>query len=321
MTTTTTTYEHVRAEYIDRTPTYHKDKTSEYALPNDSLEHCRLDTQARLLLAVMNNRLVHSLIDKASVHRVLDVGCGTGVVTDYLAREYPEAEVSGLDISPVPNFMNRPANARFLQGNILTEKPGVWLPSTRRTTKHEQQEPSIADTEYFDLIFSRLLVFGLTDWPRYIRTAFSMLKPGGWVEVHDTDFIWFDKDGKVISSDWAWLNRIRASAEARGMDFSCARNARQRMEEVGLVDVRVTEYRWPFGGQWETSLLWREWGEYGARGVAELLWHAIPRFMDGQPDGRAEVIARMREEMKRDLMPEEGKHWTFRVTCGRKPSK
>ncbi|KAK5114802.1 hypothetical protein LTR85_010115 [Meristemomyces frigidus] len=304
------------SEYINHAPTYHTDKKSAYVLPNDSIEHVRLETQARHLSGIMNNRIIHSPVDKASVTRVLDVGCGTGIVTDYLAREYPSAEAVGLDLSPVPKQGDRPSNVRFVQGNILTEKPSSWVCTNDTATAPK----AVLDVEAFDLIYSRLLICGLSDWPKYIRTEYSLLKPGGWAEVHDLDWIWYDKHGKVISDDWPWFRRLRSAGESRGLDFSGGSRTQQWMNDAGFVDVQVKTYRWPFGGQWETEGVWKEFGEYVSHVMVDMFWHLFPRLMEGQPGVTGEVIDQMREEMKHDFAPEEGKHWLFYVTCGRKPS-
>ncbi|KAK4541319.1 hypothetical protein LTR36_008077 [Oleoguttula mirabilis] len=307
--------EQTKSEYIDHVPTYHTDKQAQYVLPNGSPEHTRLETQARHLSAIMNGRIIHSPINKANVRRILDVGCGTGIVTDYLAREYTAAEAIGVDLSPVPTFRDRPSNVRFVQGNILTEKPSAWLSSGDSDSSRE----ALPDTQAFDLIYSRLLICGLNDWPGYLHTSYSLLKPGGWAEVHDLDWIWYDKNDKVISEDWPWWRRLRSAGEARGLDITGGSRTQQWMKDAGFVDVQVTTYRWPFGGQWETDEVWREFGDYVSRVMVDMLWHLIPRLMEGQEGVTAEVIDRMREDMKRDFAPEEGKHWVFYVTCGRKP--
>ncbi|KAK5133903.1 hypothetical protein LTR08_007132 [Meristemomyces frigidus] len=306
-----------RSEYIDHTPTYHTDKESHYVLPNGSPEHVRLETQARHLSAIMNGRIIHSSIIKSNVKRILDVGCGTGIVTDYLAREFPQAQAIGLDLSAVPNLRDRPSNVRFLQGNIITEKPSAWVSGGSASRSGEP----LPDTQAFDLIYSRLLICGLGDWPKFIRTESSLLNPGGWAEVHDLDWIWYDKAGAVISDAWPWWRRLRSAGESHGMDFSCGSRAQQWMKETGFEDVQVTTYQWPFGGEWEADEVNKEFGEYVRVAMVELLWHIIPRLMEGQqPEATAEVIDQMRLEMKRDFAPEEGKHWNFYVTCGRKPA-
>ncbi|KAK3110899.1 hypothetical protein LTR53_014347 [Teratosphaeriaceae sp. CCFEE 6253] len=306
------------SSYTRDAPTYHSNKASQYVLPNDSPEHLRLETQARHLSAIMDGRIIHSPIGQNSPELVLDVGCGTGVVSDHLARLFPTASIVGLDLSPVPRIRERPANVRFLQGNIMTDSPSSWLPSgdEEGTRTHARQ---LRDEGVFDLVFSRLLVLGMSDWPRYIRTEFQLLKPGGWAEIHDVDWIWYDTHNRIISDSWPWWQELRSVGESNGLHFRCASRARQRMEQAGFVDIHVRTYRWPFGGAWERADAWREFGDYVSRAMTEMVWHMIPRMMAGRPGTTDAKIEQMRAEMRRDLAPEEGKHWDFYVTCGRKP--
>ncbi|TKA70818.1 hypothetical protein B0A55_07431 [Friedmanniomyces simplex] len=305
------------SDYASHAPTYHTNKDSPYVLPNGGPEHARLETQARHLSAIMGGRVIHSPILDNAAKRILDVGCGTGVVSDHLARSFPTADVIGLDLSPVPQLRDRPSNVRFVQGNILTDSPSDWKAS--RDSESRERSQKLPDEAAFDLIYSRLLVCGMSEWPRYIRKEFSLLKSGGWAEVHDVDWIWYDKQDRIISDDWPWWRELRSVGESRGLDFSCASRARQWMKDAGFADVQVDTYRWPFGGKWEKEKVWQEFGEYGSSAMTDMVWHMIPRMMEGRPGVTSETIDQMRADMQRDFAPEEGKHWVFYVTCGRKP--
>lgn len=76
--------------------------------------------------------------------RILDVGCGTGIVSCYLGRTFPEAEVYGIDLSPVPVIHTKPANVFFSHG-IMPD------------LAYSQDDPRFAH-DSFDFVFSRLLL-------------------------------------------------------------------------------------------------------------------------------------------------------------------
>lgn len=254
---------------------------------------------------MMGGKVIHAPIDDPK--KILDVGCGTGVVTELLASKFPKAQVFGLDLSKVPELRDRPSNVKFLQGNILDQAPDVWVPSG-----------SLDKSGGLDLIFSRLLVCGMNDWPSYPKNAFSLLSSGGYMEIHDVDWVWFDSSGTEISADWAWWQRVRAAGESRGLNFLCASKAATWMRDAGFVDIQVSKYRWPFGGRWEKTEDMRGMGDYSAEAMPEMVHHMIPKSMEGQ-NLSSEEIEEMRKAMKKDLAPEEGKHWDFYVTVGRKP--
>ena len=63
------------------------------------------------------------------ISRVVDVGCGTGVATIQIATMVPSAKVYGLDITLVPENVQKlaPANVAWAVGNVLDadrDKPG-----------------------------------------------------------------------------------------------------------------------------------------------------------------------------------------------------
>src|SRR5438477_10518502 len=52
-----------------------------------------------------------------SPRRVLEIGCGAGIVTEHLAAAYPDADVTGIDICNAPGWLcaRRTPRTRFLR--------------------------------------------------------------------------------------------------------------------------------------------------------------------------------------------------------------
>ncbi|KAF2740884.1 S-adenosyl-L-methionine-dependent methyltransferase [Polyplosphaeria fusca] len=302
-------------EYDIGERSYHSVKGAQYTLPNDAAEHHRLETQAVHLSALMDDNIIHSPITRP-VRKVLDVGCGTGIVTDVLAKQYPTAKVFGLDLTPVPTIKGRQVspNITFVQGDILnldesSKDGGGLLPNGTAAVKEGG----------FDLIYSRLLLAGMYNWPEYLRTAQSLLSPGtGWVEIHDLDWHWYDADNKIISNDWKWFTTLRQAAEERGLDYECGSRTAGWMKDAGLVDITVKVYRWPWGGQWEEKEHMRAFGNYYVPAMKKMLWYNIPKVTEHKGYSE-EQIGTWRKQMIEDFEPAKGKHWKFYVTCGRRP--
>ena len=80
--------------------TYSSYKEGSYALPNDEGENDRLDHMNHLVSLTLDGKLHLAPIPKGQVHRVLDVGTGTGIWSIDFGDEHPESEVLGIDISP-----------------------------------------------------------------------------------------------------------------------------------------------------------------------------------------------------------------------------
>ena len=248
----------------------------------------------------MHNRIVHAPLTDPET--LIDVGCGTGFVTRDLGTQYPSAIVYGIDISPVPKHKAEPSNVSFLQGDIRALKK-----------TDDRLRPGTVD-----LIFQRLLIVGITDWPGYIKDMAELLSPGGWLEVHDYAYIWF-KGGQICSRDWKWLQAMRRGADQLGLDLDCGLNAKRYMDLVGLVDVQVFKYTVP-SGTWladrmpETRLI----GEHQAEEIASLFTkHMIPGVTRGLGLSEQE-INELKEDCFKTLAAEEGKYFHFYVTIGKK---
>lgn len=262
----------------------------------------------------MGHEVIHSPTSQTNATAVLDVGCGTGYVTDTLGKRFPKATAYGLDLSPVPDVTRqRPSNVRFIQGNILER--GDDPSSPLQTSLPEA---------HFDLIFSRLLIMGLTNWDKYISTAYSLLKAGGWLELHEIDWIFYSHDptqpttNRIISNSWPWFRLKRSAMAERGLDAWCGSRAAVRMTEAGFDEIFVKEYYWSFGAEGEEKPEMRAFGEYVVENMRKVNVQILER-LEGEGRVGGDEVSEMRGRMLEDLGPEKGKRWKFYVTCGRKP--
>lgn len=232
---------------------------------------------------------------------VVDMGCGTGVITRHLGAMFPSAQVYGVDLSPVPPHASSssppPANVRWVQGNIRD----LML-----------RDPRFAAGSV-DYAFHRLLICGMRDWQGYVDDVASMLRPGGWAELQDVDYVFYGADGERIDRDWGWVRIMRDLAEELGLDIECGSHMAAYMRKAGLVDISVREYRWPFGPDKRGNL-----GQQA--GIAGVVTDLMPRML-AQRGYDAGQIAKLEVEWQAGLAGEEGKHWKFIVTTGRKPEE
>ena len=87
----------------------------------------------------------------------------------------------------------------------------------------------------------------MTDWEEHIPLVKQILRSGGWTEMQEYSYEWFRDGGERVGTEWRWLRELEAGARRKGMDIYCGRKIGGWMEDAGLVDVRVTEYRIPAG--------------------------------------------------------------------------
>ena len=107
-------------------------------------------------------RRLLGLLEGLSPRRILEVGCGTGVFTDLLARRFPEAGIHGIDIS---ERMAAEARRRF-QGN-------------GRLGFEAADALAFRSQERFDLIASNASLHWIRPLDAGLRNLADHLAPGG----------------------------------------------------------------------------------------------------------------------------------------------
>ena len=104
--------------------------------------------------------------------RILDVGCGLGASSIYLARNY-SAEATGITISPVQVEMaNRAASAENVKAKFLL-----------------MDAQAINIDQSFDVVWSVESISHYQNRGRFFTSAAKLLKPGGTLAIID----WFKK--------------------------------------------------------------------------------------------------------------------------------
>ncbi|KAG8868469.1 hypothetical protein FRC20_003315 [Serendipita sp. 405] len=156
--------------------------SDQYYLPSDDPEWTRLEKQHIAVVIGLGGLYpakeeVQAVLkpQEGETKRILDLGCGTGTWAIEMAREYPHAEVIGVDLAPVP--MDReaiPANYRFEIDNI----------NLGLAHFHGQ----------FDVIHIRLVGSGLKNFKDRMRDIHRCLKPGGIVLWIDADFDFYSTE-------------------------------------------------------------------------------------------------------------------------------
>lgn len=255
----------------------------------------------------MGDKVVHTSLPQRPGSRFLDIGCGTGIVTLDLARVHPEAEVIGVDFSPVPvEASSKPANVDFIQANVLKLPPDL---------EHRFQLGS------YDFIFHRLLFGGMNTWPEYMAGVTRLLKPGGTVEMQDLDFEYISaeegKEGDVISKQWKWFQAFEQAGKEMGLDLRAGRQIARWMKEAGLVNVSREEYVVPLS-PWmtETNPQTEKFGRYWDS-VEENLVRGLIERMFGE-SATKEELANLLEDVSTTLKNKGNCFFVMYVTTGHK---
>ncbi|KAL7273528.1 hypothetical protein RUND412_003608 [Rhizina undulata] len=236
---------------------YHGYKAGKYLIPNDEMEQERMELfHHTCMLAIEGNVLAAPVGKDWNPRRILDLGTGSGMWAIEAADQFPEAEIMGVDLSPIqPRWV--PPNVSFVVDDI--------------------EEPWPYEDNSYDLIHIRHMAGHLEDWPRLYRQALKALKPGGWIEVQECcDYASCD-DGS-LPADSALSEYIanfeQVTVISGKLHNSVALSVAADLKDLGYVDVgqrmvKLPIGRWPKGDrEKEMGVFWRQAYLEGAEAYA-----------------------------------------------------
>ncbi len=203
-----------------------------YALPKDWKEDQRLDMQHFMLRKYLRGNFLAPIKNPRTI---LDVACGTGRWGAEMARQFPNANVFGVDIRP-PEANNtailgsegiKPENYTVLQGDITKGVLNQWQ-------------------NLFEFTHMRLMVAGLPEqqWDGAVRSLVEMTTPGGWVELIDIVNYIAPKDSLALQKIYAWSSQALAS---RKFDMMAGEHLAERMTRSGLINIHFYKIDIPIG--------------------------------------------------------------------------
>ncbi|KAG6085655.1 hypothetical protein E4U16_003459 [Claviceps sp. LM84 group G4] len=240
--------------------TYHSEKfTTNYFIPNDDQHLKSEELNHHYLTILFDEQLFLAPVEKDKIHRVLDVGTGSGIWAIEFADRFPNASVIGTDISPCqPQWV--PPNVRFEIDDATLE--WTWGAS------------------HFDLIHIRYIVGGVQDWTALFKEAYRCCAPGGWVESVEYDVELRSDDGTielepVLSS---FVELFREAGNVLNRPFFVQEIREKALDEAGFVDKTAIRYKIP-GGPWPKDRKLAEVGriaraalENDLDGFTQMLW-------------------------------------------------
>jgi ubiquinone/menaquinone biosynthesis C-methylase UbiE len=155
--------------------------------------------------------------------RVLDVGCGSGELTGWMAELVGPAEVVGVDVDLTVLAIARerwsahPAAPRFVLADA-TNVPGAL--------------------GRFDVVYARFLLSHQTDPLAVLRDLHALCRPGGVVAVEDVDIPAMFCEPRSKAFDLATELYVRA-AVARGAHPRLGPRLADLFEEAGFEDIEA----------------------------------------------------------------------------------
>ncbi|OTA99031.1 hypothetical protein M426DRAFT_325493 [Hypoxylon sp. CI-4A] len=283
--------------------TYHSDKhESKYFTPNDEQQMESQDITHHYLTVLLDDKLFLAPI-RGDIEKVLDIGTGTGIWAIDMGDQFPNAEITGTDLSPTQPLWV-PPNVKF----EIDDCTKTW------TWPHDT----------FDFIHLRYLFGAIQDWNGLFRQAYDCVKPGGWVQSCECDVIMRADDGSikhdgVVTTFWNPL--WREMTKKLGMCFQVIEERLQNtaFEEAGFVDITEVNYKLPIGG-WPADRKLAEVGDLALltlnndlEGYTLIPWNIV--HGENTP-GYQETLAYLRRELRSKSMHA---YMKIRYVYGRKP--
>ncbi|KAI8284289.1 Secondary metabolism regulator LAE1 [Colletotrichum sp. SAR 10_98] len=161
--------------------------TASYVLPNDETESDRLDMAHALITRVIGNKLYLAPVETPKVHRILDIGTGTGICKQTRFKQDPKYEALTL------------YNWQII-GNDLSAIQPLWVPPNVKFEIDDVESPWVG--------------------PKYDYIMCSNLNPGGWAEFQDMSVEYYSDDGsyKPEHFTYKWNQTFVQTLKAIGRD-------------------------------------------------------------------------------------------------------
>ncbi|ROT36375.1 S-adenosyl-L-methionine-dependent methyltransferase [Sodiomyces alkalinus F11] len=278
---------------------YHAFKDGSYNFPNDEVEQERLDLQHNLLCMTFDGKLHISPAGKDKpLHRVLDVGTGTGIWAMDFADEHPEAAVLGVDLSPIqPTYV--PPNVIFLVDDV--EEP--WAYETK-----------------FDFVYTRMMTGSLANWSRFTQQAYENMNPGGWIEFVDIAYVTSDDD--TLPKDCPlqkWTDLTAEAAAKIGRPMDAVKSHKKNLLDAGFTNINDVIYKWPTN-RWPKDAKYKELGMWANEnmggGLQAITLALFTRVLGWLPEEVEVFTAEVRRDMRN---PRYHAYWPIIVTYAQKP--
>lgn len=112
-----------------------------------------------------------SQVDLSNVRKVLEVGCGIGVVSSYLVKEYGW-DVCGIDLDP--------GQIKGAKNNNIVDESLKFLEADATKLPFKNNE--------FDMVLSFDALHHIPGWDKALEEINRVLKPGGFYVLNDLAF-------------------------------------------------------------------------------------------------------------------------------------
>ncbi|EWC44909.1 hypothetical protein DRE_00968 [Drechslerella stenobrocha 248] len=189
--------------------------------------------------------------------------------------------------------------AHVIATDIAPIQPTVVPPNLEVLLQHNFNREWNLPHNAFDLVFSRWNHLYITDWRMFLRQAYTALRPGGHVELHEELYGYYSDDGTYTPETslyhWtAWCQEAMLRFPQREVGLT-SDGVVAYLREAGFEQVVVRGYKVPVNG-WPKD---EKYKEIGRLNQAQLLMMAeggtrvLMRKAYGREDEESMELVRM----------------------------
>lgn len=184
--------------------------------------HAKLYDATRWSFLFGRQAIIHLVAQRQTPANILEVGCGTGKNLLTLAQTFPEATITGLDLS---------------EDMLTVARRNLSEESDRVNLLHVSYNKPLNPTEPYDLIlFSYALTMFNPGWDTAIDHAQADLAVGGAIAVVD-----FHDSPMSLFKRWMGVNHVRMDGHLQ-----------PKLET--LFEAQLSETKSAYGGLWRYLL-------------------------------------------------------------------
>jgi ubiquinone/menaquinone biosynthesis C-methylase UbiE len=204
------------------------------------------------------NRLLLQQLPLEGVHKVLDLACGTGLLTDLLLQMKPGLDVTGIDLSAESLGI---ARAMFREQGVLIEDGAGEASQANGRGRVRLIEGSADDLPFpaasFDLVMIGNAIHLMPDKDRFLQAVARVLKPGGSFTFNSVFYSGtFAPGSETIYAEWM----KEAMLELNARNETLRRSGKPTIPRVRGKAGRAFDKGWLSGKEWQAKL-----AEHGLR--------------------------------------------------------
>jgi Methyltransferase domain len=141
--------------------------------------------------------------------------------------------------------------------------------------------------DHFDFIHIREMFGSVPDWDGFFEQCFKHTARGGWIEIveHAVEPTCDDDTQPPDHFYWQWGAKVVECGERIGKSFTIWREAKERLERAGFVDVTEVTYKWPMNA-WSNDVKSREIGRWNQLRLFNGIEGFMLRLLTGPGDVR-----------------------------------